>query len=63
MARGFSCPVACGILVPRPGIEPAFPALEGENPPYVLTSFVTFLICFMFMQVSTSLELCEDQME
>ena len=26
--HGLSCPVACGILVPRPGIEPAFPALE-----------------------------------
>ena len=29
MARGLSCPTACGILVPRPGIEPASPALEG----------------------------------
>ena len=28
-ARRLSCPGACGILVPRPGIEPAFPALEG----------------------------------
>ena len=29
-ARGLSCPKACGILVPRPGIEPASPAsLEG----------------------------------
>ena len=27
--RGLSCPTACGILVPRPGIEPASPALEG----------------------------------
>ena len=25
----LSCPTACGILVPRPGIEPASPALEG----------------------------------
>ena len=24
----LGCPVACGILVPRPGIEPASPALE-----------------------------------
>ena len=23
------CPLACGILVPRPGIEPAFPSLQG----------------------------------
>ena len=29
VARGLSCPKACGILVPRPGIEPASPALEG----------------------------------
>ena len=27
--HGLSCPTACGILVPRPGIEPASPALEG----------------------------------
>ena len=30
VARGLSCPEACGILVPRPGIEPASPALEGR---------------------------------
>ena len=31
VARGLrlSCPVACGILVPRPGIEPMSSALEG----------------------------------
>ena len=29
-ASGLSCPVACGILVPRPGIEPVSPALEGR---------------------------------
>ena len=27
--HGFSCPVACVVLVPQPGIEPQFPALEG----------------------------------
>ena len=27
--RGLTCPTTCGILVPRPGIEPASPALEG----------------------------------
>ena len=27
--RGYSCFVAYGILVPRPGIEPAPPALQG----------------------------------
>ena len=26
VACGFSCPVACGILVPRPGTEPISPA-------------------------------------
>ena len=29
MVHRLSCPVACGMLVPRPGIEPASPALEG----------------------------------
>ena len=29
-AHGLSCPTACGILDPRPGIEPASPALEGR---------------------------------
>ena len=28
--RGLSCPMACGILVPQPGIEPMSPALEGR---------------------------------
>ena len=29
LAYGFSCPVACGIFVPGPGIKPTSPALEG----------------------------------
>ena len=29
-ACGLGCPTACGILVPRPGIEPPSPALEGR---------------------------------
>ena len=29
MARVLSCSVACGILVPQPGIEPMSPALQG----------------------------------
>ena len=29
VAHGFSCPEACGILVPRPGIKPMSPALAG----------------------------------
>ena len=28
-----SCSTPCGILVPQPGIEPAFPALEGGIQP------------------------------
>ena len=28
--HGLSCPAACGILVPRPGIKPPSPALEGR---------------------------------
>ena len=30
VACGLSCPVACGILVPQPGIEPVSPALKGR---------------------------------
>ena len=29
VAHRLSCPKACGILVPRPGIQPKFPALKG----------------------------------
>ena len=29
VAHGLSSPAACGILVPRPGIKPASPALEA----------------------------------
>ena len=29
VARGLSCPAACGILVCPPGMEPTSPALEG----------------------------------
>ena len=29
VARGLSCPKACGILVPWPGVKPTCPALEG----------------------------------
>ena len=28
--HGLSCPTACGILVPQPGIKPASSALEGR---------------------------------
>ena len=29
VVHGLSCPTACGILIPCPGIEPLSPALEG----------------------------------
>ena len=29
-APGFSCSKACEILIPQPGIEPMFPALQGR---------------------------------
>ena len=54
VARGLSCPMACGILVARPGIEPASPVLEGgfftTGPPgksqrgYFFTHKIFFLI-------------------
>ena len=37
MAHGLSCPEACGILVPRPGVEPLYPLnckaldLQGDH--------------------------------
>ena len=30
----FFCHAACGILVPWPGIEPGFPAMEAQSPNY-----------------------------
>ena len=30
VAHRLSCPAACGILIPQPGIEPMSPALEGR---------------------------------
>ena len=30
MLYGLSCPVACEILVPQPGVELTFPALQGR---------------------------------
>ena len=33
VACGFSGLVECGILVPRPGIQPAFPTLKGDSQP------------------------------
>ena len=30
VACGLSCPAACEVFVPLPGIKPGFPALEGR---------------------------------
>ena len=46
-----SCPVACGIFVPRPGIETASPALEGEllaNGPPGKSWFLCLLTCVWY---------------
>ena len=32
LMQGLSCPMACGILLPQPGIEPMSPATEGRFP-------------------------------
>ena len=64
VAVGLSCPSACGILVPRPGIEPESPALEGrfftaeppENSSHVhfinlFILFIYFWLCWVFVAV------------
>ena len=53
---GFFSPLACGILVPQPGIEPMPPAVEAWSPNhwpirefpehFVLYSLFTFLSSF-----------------
>ena len=50
-ACGLSCPVACGILVPRPGIKPVSLALEGgfltTEPPG--KSLIVFCLEFLLL--------------
>ena len=56
VALGLSCPTAWGILVPRPGIEPVSPALEGgllttrEVPKMLLLcqKYCSLIICLTF---------------
>ena len=48
---GLSCPVACGILVPRPRIELASPALEAD-------SFFKNFIYYLFIYLSIYLSVC-----
>ena len=60
--HGLSCPLACGILVPQPGIQPASPALEGRfltpGPPgkslFSLFCLVKPHSCFKVQQVTGS---------
>ena len=42
---GLSCPLACGILVPRPGIELMSPALEGR---FLTTAPPGKSLCYSF---------------
>ena len=48
----FRCSVACGILVPRPGIKPASPALEGgfltTGPPGKLLLLILDILNIVF---------------
>ena len=50
----LSCPVACGILVPRPGIKPMSPALEGgfltTGPPGKSHTYL-FELVFLFFPI------------
>ena len=50
VVHGLSCPTACGILVPRPGIEPMPPVLEGgfstTGPPGKSSMVVTVLFAW-----------------
>ena len=58
---GLICPMACGILVPWPGIEPTLPALEGrflttgppgKSPPFL--SLFLWLSSWALQVTSTS---------
>ena len=49
VAHGLSCLAPCGILVPRPGMEPESPALEGRflttGPPGKSPAWLFFIVC------------------
>ena len=58
MARRLSCPVACGILAPRPGIEPVPPAMEGEvlttgSPGMSLRDSLNSVVLYSFQKFHT----------
>ena len=48
------CPVACGILVPQPRIEPVSPALEGRFLTTGLPGKSLLLMAYGYSQVSAS---------
>ena len=50
VACGLGCSMACGILVPQPGIEPKSPALQGgflTTEPPDKVSRMGFCFCFL----------------
>ena len=52
VAHGLSCPAACGILVPPPGIKPTSPALEGfftTGPLGQSLKFFLFFFIYLFL--------------
>ena len=58
VAHRVSCSEACGILVPRPGIEPVSPALEGR---FLTTRPPGTSLCWFIFEPTpfSSLDLCE----
>ena len=58
--HGLSCPVACEILTPQLGIEPASPALGGRflttgpTLPFFFLYHLLFVCLFVFLLFSSS---------
>ena len=50
VAHGLNCPLACGILVPRPDIEPMSPALEA----WTLNHWTTREVTMVYFRVHSS---------
>ena len=49
-----SCPAACGILVPQPGIQPVPPAVEAQSPnPWTTREFpyLCFFVVVLFFNI------------
>ena len=56
----WSCRVACGILVPQPGIKPVPPALEAQSVNHWTTRGVP-VVCFKYSSVYTSVPNSQSQ--